>query len=308
MDMSTAVKMADVKKSVGSVDAVRSISWEIPVGEIFGLLGPNGAGKTTTINMVSSLLEPDSGHLSVFGWDAQRAKSMIGVVPQEIVLYEDLTLREHLLFWGSLYNLSSRNLRMEKDRVLEIVQLRNREKHLVKEFSGGMKRRANMACALLHRPKLLLLDEPTVGVDPQSRNHIFESIKGLSAEGTTILYTTHYMEEADALCSRVAIMDHGQLIANDEPRNLIDSYGAGIIKLKVDEGSWFVEYLTNLDGVDSVTTDAQYVHVRTSKTSEVVISSIQALADKGLPIRGLHILEPSLESVFLALTGRSLRE
>jgi ABC-2 type transport system ATP-binding protein len=211
------VEARNLVKRFGKLEAVKGISFSIGKGEIFGLLGPNGAGKSTTIHMLSGYLEPDEGDAFIGGHSVTReprtVKRLIGVVPQEIALYRDLTAQENLDFFASLYGMPARERRERAAQVLQFVGLYERRKEPVKNFSGGMQRRLNIAIALMHRPAFLLLDEPTIGVDPQSREHIFESIERLAAEGTTILYTTHYMEEAERLCRRIAIMDEGHIIA-----------------------------------------------------------------------------------------------
>src|SRR6185436_1395657 len=211
------LQVSGLSKAFGEVRAVSDVCLEVRAGEIYGLLGPNGAGKTTTISMISGLLRPDAGKVAVDGADfwsnPARAQRIMGVVPQEIALYEELSGRENLEFWGRLAGLSASVAKTRAGEVLEALTLADRAKDAVKNYSGGMKRRINIGCALMHRPKLLLLDEPTVGIDPQARMNILEFVKKLSADGTAILYTTHYLEEAEALCHRIGIIDHGKLLA-----------------------------------------------------------------------------------------------
>ncbi|GHO45801.1 ABC transporter ATP-binding protein [Ktedonospora formicarum] len=213
----TAVEVQHLVKTFGKYEAVRDISYTIGKGEIFGLLGPNGAGKSTTINMMCGYLEPTSGDTLINGHSIKReprtVKRSLGVVPQEIALYNDLNALENLEFFGEMYGLSSKERKERAQELLHFVRLYDRRKDAVKKFSGGMQRRINMAIALMHRPAFLMMDEPTVGVDPQSREYIFETIEQLRDQGTTILYTTHYMEEAERLCNRIAIVDEGQIIA-----------------------------------------------------------------------------------------------
>ncbi len=223
--------MLEVKKLVkryGSKLAVSDVSFKVEKGEIYGLLGPNGAGKSTTINVITGLIQKDSGQVTIGGLDLDKeltkAKYLLGIVPQELAIYNDLSALANVKFFGSLYGLSGRKLNERALEMLDFVGLLDKAKDKVKTCSGGMKRRLNIACGLVHRPKLLILDEPTVGIDPQSRNHIMEAILQLNREGTTILYTTHYMEEAEQLCSRIAIMDAGQIVAQgnlSELRGLI---------------------------------------------------------------------------------------
>jgi ABC-2 type transport system ATP-binding protein len=219
----------DLHKSFNEHKAVDGISFNISRGEIFGLLGPNGAGKTTTIRMLSTVLEPDGGDVSIGGYsvrqNAAAIRTMIGVCPQELALYEELSAYDNLIFFGRMVGLDGREAKAQAMSNLELVGLNERAKGRVDKFSGGMKRRVNLAVALMGHPQLLFLDEPTVGIDPQSRNNIFETIEGLRKQGMTVLYTTHYMEEADRLCDRVAIMDGGLIIAMDTPLNLRSQIG-----------------------------------------------------------------------------------
>src|SRR5208337_4374110 len=216
-------------KAFGAIRAVDAVSFEVKPGEIYGLLGPNGAGKTTTISMISGLLKPDSGEVSVAGasfWsNPQKAKSIMGVVPQELAIYEELSGRENLEFWGRMAGLNSSEASSRAGELLEALMLADRAKDAVKTYSGGMKRRINLGCALLHRPKILLLDEPTVGIDPQARLNILEFIRGLRASGTAILYTTHYLEEAETLCQRIGIIDGGRLLAEGTLAELQERLG-----------------------------------------------------------------------------------
>lgn len=206
-----------VSKSFGTLRAVGNVSFRVEAGEIYGLLGPNGAGKTTTISMICGLLRPDAGKVSIGGHDVwaepKKAKALMGVAPQELAIYEELSAAENLRFWGELAGLTAGDAKRRAGELLELLALADRAKEAVKNFSGGMKRRVNIGCALLHRPKLLLLDEPTVGIDPQARSNILELVKALAADGTSILYTTHYLEEAEMLCQRIGIIDQGQLLA-----------------------------------------------------------------------------------------------
>jgi ABC-2 type transport system ATP-binding protein len=221
--------VTDLHKSFNEFKAVNGVSFSIRKGEIFGLLGPNGAGKTTTIRMLSTVLEPDSGQINIGGHDlgreAEAIRSIIGVCPQELALYEDLSAMDNMVFFGRMAGMNGRDARAQAMTNLELMGLADRASGKVAKFSGGMKRRINLAIALMGEPQLLFLDEPTVGIDPQSRNHIYENILGLQKKGMTILYTTHYMEEADRLCQRVAIMDGGQIIALDTPYQLKSQLG-----------------------------------------------------------------------------------
>ena len=288
--------------------AVDGLSFEIHRGQTFGLLGPNGAGKTTTISMLVGLLNPDEGSVvvgdksaksnGVFGNPIDHTvRRLIGVAPQSLSLYDELTAKENLEFFGQLYGLSGGRLRERVTWALSFAELEDRKKDRLSTFSGGMKRRMNIAAALIHDPEILLLDEPTVGVDPQSRNHIFESIQRLQKDGMTILYTTHYMEEAQRLCDSVAIIDHGKLLALDTVPRLIDHHGGrsvvtGMLNQRPDQ----VELPGNLDG-DSIRFE-----------SERPLEQVAELSGQGVQFQSLSIAQPDLESVFLSLTGRSLRD
>ena len=238
----------DLKKSFGDFEAVKGISLQVARGEVFGLLGPNGAGKTTTISMLTGLLDPTDGQVAVDGLDLEthtnEVKAKLGLVPQELALYPTLSARQNLNFFGRIYGLKGSALRERVDEVLEMIGLTERADEVVEKYSGGMKRRVNIGAGLLHKPEILFLDEPTVGVDPQSRNAIFEGVEELNRAGMTVIYTTHYMEEAQRLCHRVAIVDEGQLIALDTPTALIRSLGGGIILLGV--GSFLTGQATSI--------------------------------------------------------------
>jgi ABC-2 type transport system ATP-binding protein len=278
--------LTNVRKVFGRIVAVDDLSLVIRKGEIFGLLGPNGAGKTTTVNMAVGLLGPDSGTLELEGLgspDRPEVRARIGVAPQALALYEDLTGEENLAFFGKLHRLGGAQLRERVSASLELVGLSDRRRDQVKTYSGGMKRRLNIAVAVIHNPPLLLLDEPTVGVDPQSRNAIFENILALRANGHTVIYTTHYMEEAQRLCDRVGIMDHGRLLALDTVEALISTHGGKSI-LIVDRS----------DG-----------EVR--RETDDPLRELMALQSNG-GLRGFRLERPDLERVFLHLTGRELRD
>jgi len=301
-------------KRYGDVEAVRGLSFAIRRGEIFGFLGPNGAGKTTTISMLSCLLEPTEGTAIVAGYDVVKApgevKRRIGLVPQELALYPTLSARDNLNFYGRIYGLRGRALRRRVDETLEMVGLAERATSAVETFSGGMKRRLNIAAGLLHRPEVLFLDEPTVGVDPQSRNGIFEHVEHLNAAGMTILYTTHYMEEAERLCHRVAIIDEGRIIALDMPRKLIADLGGGIIHLGVANGmaEGLLEQIRALPEVRAVTRLDGKLEVETTRAQEALIRLLALFNRTDTDVTALEVLEPNLETVFLHLTGKRLRD
>jgi ABC-2 type transport system ATP-binding protein len=322
-------------KKYGSVDALKGVSFSVEEGEVFGLLGPNGAGKTTTISILTGVIPPTSGSARIGGHDIIKnpvqVKRMIGLVPQDLALYPTLSARANLSFFGSIYGLKGADLKSQVEDVLEIVALKARANEAVEKFSGGMKRRVNIAAGLVHRPRLLFLDEPTVGVDPQSRNHIFESVLKLNQERSmSIIYTSHYMEEVELLCRRVAIIDQGEIIAMDTVKNLISMLGGGLIQVGLrrwDEE--FIGGISNLPAVRCATLapavdgeladqgstpgasqppDYRIVKIETEDSNIAVVKLIDFCGRMDAQISSLEILEPNLESVFLHLTGKKLRE
>jgi ABC-2 type transport system ATP-binding protein len=294
--------------------AVREISFAIQRGEIFGLLGPNGAGKTTTISILSCLLPPTKGSATIAGFDLIRQtdqiKRRIGLVPQDLALYATLSARDNLMFFGSLYGLHGRDLRQRVDDALKMVGLFDRARDAVDTFSGGMKRRVNIAAGLLHRPEILFLDEPTVGVDPQSRNFIFDNIEQLKREGVTVLYTTHYMEEAERLCQRVAIIDQGRIIALDTPQALQASIGGGMLVVGIPDGlpDTIDQTLRALPTIKDVSRFDHQLKVKAAHAQQALVDVINTFNAADVSIRSLEILEPNLEAVFLELTGKRLRD
>ena len=301
-------------KSYGALQAVNGISLTLQRGEIFGLLGPNGAGKTTIISILAGLLDADQGAVLLDGQpltvDSVALKAKIGLVPQELALYPTLSARENLNFFGRIYGMRGKRLRQRVDEVLAIVGLSRRANDLIKTYSGGMKRRINIAAGLLHKPEVLFLDEPTVGVDPQSRNAIFEAVEALNRAGLTILYTTHYMEEAQRLCHRVAIVDHGQIIALDTPQALIQKVGGGLIRLGLQNGriAAVSEQVGQLPTVKSVSVRESELFVETHRAQEALLGILEIANALDARVTSLQILEPNLETVFLQLTGKSLRD
>jgi len=308
------ITVRSVSKSYGNIEAVRNVSFSIEKGEIFGILGPNGAGKSTIVNILNTLVRPDKGDVIIDGinirGDGNTVKLIMGVVPQEIALYEELTAYENLMFWGGLYNIPKPVLIENANRTLDIVDLSSRKKDRIKTFSGGMKRRINIACSLLHNPRILVLDEPTVGVDPQNRNHIFEVIERLHDEGMTIIYTTHYMEEAERFCDKIAIMDVGRIIALGtlkELREISDAKDRLTIKL-VDFNNEIISGIRS--AIPSIRFD------NTSKTLETDCENISNeisvitnhVQNAGGVIERIYTRGTNLESIFLKLTGKKLRD
>lgn len=284
--MARMIRMESVRKAFGSVLAVGGLSLEIHAGEVFGLLGPNGAGKSTSIAMVAGQLRPDSGKVVIAGSlapESQEVRRLMGMAPQALAIYEDLSAAENLLFFAKMYSLD--NPKARASRVLDTVGLTDRANDRAKTFSGGMKRRLNLAISLLHDPKILLLDEPTAGVDPQSRNNILETVRSLAASGVTVVYTTHYMEEAAKLCTRVGIVDKGQMLALGSVSDLIAKHGGPSVAVfqvgEVEQRQPLFDASRDLAGI---------------------------VARSGADLRGLRIEQPDLERVFLELTGRSLRD
>jgi len=298
-----------VRKRFGTIQAVDGVSFEVPKGSCFGLLGPNGAGKTTTISMIVGCLDPDSGEITLNGQKVGlrgfAAKRQTGFVPQEIAVYEDLSALDNLRFFGALEGVTGAELALAVSRVLEIVGLKERAADPVNTYSGGMKRRLNMAVAMLHSPSLLVLDEPTVGVDPQSRNAIFESLERLRAEGTTILYTTHYMEEVERLCDHVAVIDHGKVIACDQIASLSRLMPSDhIVVIDLLEGAAPLPEGSPVP----LKRDGDRVEFELEDLNRDLPGVLQWLASHGVLYGGLRTQEASLEAVFLHLTGRSLRD
>ncbi|MBE0684246.1 MAG: ATP-binding cassette domain-containing protein [Anaerolineales bacterium] len=303
-------------KNYGDFKAVKGVSFDIEEGEIFSLLGPNGAGKTTTISMLSTLYTPTSGDATIGGHsitkDPMGVRGIIGVVPQDLALYEDLTARENLIFWGQMYNLSGKSLTTRVDEVLEQIGLTDKAKDRVKTYSGGMKRRVNIGVGLLHKPRLLFMDEPTVGIDPQSRRAILDTVKDLSKQGMTLLYTTHYMEEAEELSNRVGIFDHGEMIAIGTQKELTQQVGeAETLILHVgenDDSEALAKTLKDIQGVQQATAVDHEVSIVCAEAEDVLAAVVTKANDRGIKIRSIDIREPNLEAVFLHLTGRALRD
>jgi ABC-2 type transport system ATP-binding protein len=313
-EIMNAIEVNDLKKSFGELQAVQGVEFSAEKGEILSLLGPNGAGKSTTISMLSGLLAPTAGDATIMGHsvrtEPQAAKASLGVVPQDIALYPDLSARENLDFWGKMYGLRGAPLKVRVDEVLEIIGLADRQKDHVGKFSGGMKRRVNIGAALLHKPDVVIMDEPTVGIDPQSRRHILDNVKELNRQGMTVLYTTHYMEEAAELSNHIAIMDEGKVIAygtHDELIKLVGGQTRIDLTLNV-EGSNVLEGWKRVDGVSGIDSTDGRVTVLVTDSNLVLPRLFDAASKVGVRITSVDIQEPNLETVFLHLTGRALRD
>jgi ABC-2 type transport system ATP-binding protein len=308
------IEVRKLVKRYGELTAVDSVSFEVAEGEIFGLLGPNGAGKTTTIAILSSLIPPTSGTALVGGIDVTRdslaARSKIGVVPQEIALYPSLSARENLAFWGRMYGVPSEALSRRIDEILDTVQLTERAGNRLDTFSGGMKRRVNIAAGLLHRPDVLFLDEPTVGIDPQTRRSILDLVKDLNAHGLTVLYTTHYLEEAEFLCDRIGIMDEGKMIAIGTRQELTAGIGMSeVITIAADGlGGDAARWIEELPEVAEVSLLEGEVTINAEAGSNLLPALVERLSAGGARIHSIDVSAPNLESVFLHLTGKSLRD
>jgi ABC-2 type transport system ATP-binding protein len=309
-----AIELNNLQKSFGDLKAVDGVSFAVLEGEIFSLLGPNGAGKTTTLSMLSTLLRPDDGDAFVLGHsirsEPMKVKESLGVVPQEIALYEDLSARENLVFWGKMYGLRGTALKNRVDEVLETIGLTDRQKGRVGKFSGGMKRRVNIGVALLHKPRVIYMDEPTVGIDPQSRRSILDSVVSLKDQGMTVLYTTHYMEEAQELSDHIAIMDNGKVIAAGTPDELVKLVGqSDRITLTINsESTRILEQWRSTPGVQKISEEDGKLTLLVDDSNRVLPRLFDAAAVSGIRITSVEIQVPNLESVFLHLTGRALRD
>jgi ABC-2 type transport system ATP-binding protein len=309
------LRVEGLRKSFDELVAVNDLSFVVEPGETFGLLGPNGAGKTTAISMICGLLEPDSGSITVDGVtiesDSTRGRELIGLVPQQLALYTDMNGWDNLAFFARLYGLRGKAAKARIEEVLEVVGLADRSQDKVEEYSGGMQRRLNIAAGMLHEPKLLILDEPTVGIDPQSRNAILDAVAELGTTGMSVLYTTHYMEEAERLCRRVAIVDHGKLLALGTRRelvSLVDQHDKVRISVgeTVDRG---VESLSRHIGVVAASLVGDHtIECLVDNASQLLPELIAELGDQGMSVTEIQVVEPSLDSVFLHITGTALRD
>jgi ABC-2 type transport system ATP-binding protein len=305
--MTAHLQVRDVRMSYGRFEALRGVSFAVQHGELFGLLGPNGAGKTTLMGVLAGLSDGTAGEVRLFDKPFTRtdrdARQQIGLATQDLAIYPELTARENLLFFGKLYGLWGADLSTRVKEMLATVGLTERANQLVKAFSGGMKRRLNLAVALVHRPTLLLLDEPTTGVDPQSRNHIFEQVRTQNAAGLTVIYTSHYMEEVQALCPRVAILDHGKILANDTLPNLLRTLDSTAVFTLTNPAEALPRVRT-VPGVVSADANGTTLTVTARKLPPLLPTLLEAVGE----VRALEVKEPNLESVFLSLTGKGLRD
>ncbi len=309
-----AIEVNNLKKSFGDFQAVQGASFFAEAGEVLSLLGPNGAGKSTTISMLSGLLAPTAGDACIMGHSVLRepeaAKKSLGVVPQDIALYPDLSARENLVFWGKMYGLRGAALKQRVEEVLQVIGLVDRQKDHVGKFSGGMKRRVNIGAALLHKPDVVIMDEPTVGIDPQSRRHILDNVKELNQKGMTVFYTTHYMEEAAELSHHIAIMDKGKVIAHGTHDELIRMVGEQTrIDLTLNtEGETILPVWQKIDGVTKIDSLDGKVTALVDDSNRVLPRLFESASKANVRITSVDIQEPNLETVFLHLTGRALRD
>ncbi|WP_410767982.1 ATP-binding cassette domain-containing protein [Fontibacillus sp. BL9] len=303
-----------LSKKFGDFIAVDNMSLTVGEGEIFGFLGSNGAGKSTTINLVASLLRPSGGEINILDKNIAKhsrfAKMNLGIVPQELAIYEDMTAYENVKFFAGLYGLRGEELKERTEEALKFVGLEDKAKNFPKNFSGGMKRRLNIACAIAHRPKLIIMDEPTVGIDPQSRIYILASVRKLNEMGCTIIYTSHYMEEVEEICSRIAIIDHGKIIADGTKEQLIAAItDLKDIRIELKRGEpGLALSLKHIPGVRNVSVEDNMIRISSDMAVDNLSEILKLLIDSGADIRSVEEQEPNLETVFLTLTGRNLRD
>lgn len=308
------IEIKNLKKYFNKIKAVDNVSFNIESGQIFGLLGPNGAGKSTLISILTTILEPDNGIVKIKGYDlkkeAKKIKPLIGFVPQEIALYPTLTAIENLNFWGKMYGIKGKKLKERIEFALELTGLKARSKDRIEKYSGGMKRRINIACALLHNPELIIMDEPTVGIDTQSRKNILETVLDLNKAGITVIYTSHYMEEVEFLCSKIAIMDSGKILSigtKDELTASINSMDKINIELK-DFCPKIEEKLKILENISNVIVNNKDVTIISKDSDTALADIIRTIEINNCKIHTITIDTPNLENVFLHLTGRDLRD
>ena len=306
------ITVSGLYKTYGNIEALKGISFDIKKGEFYGLLGPNGAGKTTTISILSTVLKPDQGNITIAGFDLKndpsQCKKKIGVVPQEIALYNELSAYDNLMFWGKLYNTGKSEVRTATDETLKLFGLYDRRNEKIKTYSGGMKRRINIASALLHRPEILFMDEPTVGIDPQSRNLIFEVLEKLHRDGLTIIYTTHYMEEAERFCDRIGIIDNGEIIAEGtleelkKNSSIKESIVISFDEINDDLLKDVSQSMEDFKRIDNT------LHFYSSDISKDLPGIVMKCSQAGLSLSHIDVLKVNLETIFLNLTGKQLRD
>ena len=310
--MASVLEVIDVHKRFGPVEALRGVSLSVDEGEMFGLLGPNGAGKTTLLNILACLMDPSSGSARLFGKSLVRddlsLRRAIGLATQDVSLYGELSARENLKFFGKLYGMHGAGLTNRVNEVLEFTALKDRADDRVTTFSGGMRRRLNLGVAVVHRPRILFLDEPTTGVDPQSRNHIFAEVRSLNTAGVNVIYTSHYMEEVQALCPRIAILDHGEIIACDTRENLLHQLdGTLMVKVARDLPA-VAERAGRLPGVKVLSADGDRLKLAAADINSATLQVIEILRELNIELTGLDAKEPTLEQVFLRLTDTTVRD
>lgn len=305
--MELVLDIQHLSKKYGKKAALEDISFSVKAGTCFGLLGPNGAGKSTTMKILTGIVDADNGNVMILGMDSKEhshsIKQKVGYVPQSITLYEELNAYDNLLFFGQMYGVKGKLLQERITKVLTQTGLLDRAKDKIKEYSGGMKRRINIAAALLHDPKILILDEPTVGIDPQSRNHIFDMIRGLKDEGVTIIYSTHYMEEVEVLCDEIAIIDNGKIIIQGNLKELLEQYSTKSIYIETDD----IEKLKQLNHISRITSKNEGWVIESDQPVVLLQTILKTTTELGIEIQALEMMRPTLESVFLSLTGTSLR-
>jgi ABC-2 type transport system ATP-binding protein len=308
------INLRDIVKRYDSKLAVDNINLSIEKGEVFGLLGPNGAGKSTTIKMIMGLLRPNSGEITVDGKDIRKEelaiKRMMGLVPQDLAIYENLSARENMEYFARLYGLKGKVLKERTEETLEFVGLSDKQKEKPKKFSGGMKRRLNIACAIVHQPAIVIMDEPTIGIDPQSRNHILNSIQELNRRGATIIYTSHYMEEVEMVCDRVGIIDHGKLITCGTKKEIKGqmSFEEKIVIDALSVNYNAIEEIKAVKGVKTAAVNENTLEIITGNAQESLQDILFILSKRDVRVKDIHLKEADLESVFLAMTGRNLRD
>lgn len=308
------IEVKGIKKYYKKIRAIDGMDLEVEKGDILGILGPNGAGKSTAISIIASLIKPDSGDVLFKGKSILESpvpiREVMGIVPQDIALYPDLSAMENLKFFGRLYGLRGEKLKGRIQEVLDLLELNGRARDAIKKYSGGMKRRVNIGAALLHHPEILIMDEPTVGIDPQSRSHILETVKKLNNNGTTIIYTSHYMEEAEYICNRIYIMDYGKIIASGTKKELKKLIGGDdIVSLRVDRpNKGFLQALRGNLKVKDVKQRKDTIILMIKRDCNVISDIFKATAERDITIKSLDIKTPTLEDVFFHLTGRGLRD